>query len=149
MDAFTHIRPESFPSSPRSKKCCRLTDFSTPSSDELCRIGYWWKAVRLYFSYYSFLMIAFHYRYFTIHSWQKHTYYFLIFISPIMNSEKLIEPVETYNGLHDLSSPSYSDSTWKEKVWRENCIRKVRYIWTRLYKLSLTKYFSFFKKIKI
>jgi len=37
----------------------------------------------------------------------------------IMDSEKLIELVKAHTGLYDLSSPNYSDSTWKEKVWKE------------------------------
>lgn len=36
-----------------------------------------------------------------------------------MDNEKLIELVKIHTGLYDLSSPSYSDSSWKEKVWKE------------------------------
>jgi len=40
-------------------------------------------------------------------------------LSVIMDSEKLIELVKLHVGLYDLSSPNYSDSTWKEKVWKD------------------------------
>lgn len=40
-------------------------------------------------------------------------------LSVTMDSEKLIELVKAHIGLYDLSSPYYSDITWKEKVWKE------------------------------
>ncbi|KAL4121322.1 hypothetical protein QTP88_013859 [Uroleucon formosanum] len=40
-------------------------------------------------------------------------------LSVIMDSKKLIELVKLHVGLYDLSSPNYSDSTWKEKVWKD------------------------------
>ncbi|KAL4092435.1 hypothetical protein QTP88_026936 [Uroleucon formosanum] len=41
-------------------------------------------------------------------------------LSVIMDSEKLIELVKLHVGLYDLSSPNYSDSTWKEKTLQMN-----------------------------
>jgi len=35
-----------------------------------------------------------------------------------MNNEQLIGLIRTHTELYDLSHSKYSDSTWKEKIWK-------------------------------
>jgi hypothetical protein len=35
-----------------------------------------------------------------------------------MDNEKLIKPIRSHTELYDLSNSKYSDSTWKEKIWK-------------------------------